>query len=123
MAEVLSNASLPIPRYFFQVLQSTSVKLAISPQPRVMGEFISVQANSQLAVKVEGVIQHGIKPGLFRKIEEVVVTVTSQIQNSSKNKELDNKVVAILVLTVLFNSVFFAEFGTKFGANSSRNPT
>lgn len=71
-----------------------------------MGEFISVQANSQLAVKVEGVIQHGIKPGLFRKIEEVVVTVTSQIQNSSKNKELDNKVVAFLVLTVLFNSVF-----------------
>ncbi|KAJ3665781.1 hypothetical protein Zmor_001256 [Zophobas morio] len=91
ITEVLANGSLPIPRYFFQVLQSTSVKLAISPQPRVMGEFISVQANSQLAVKVEGVIQHGMKPGLFRKIEEVMVTVTSQIQNNSKSKDVDNK--------------------------------
>lgn len=94
---MLSNASIPIPRYYFQILQSTSVKLAISPQPRVMGEFISVQANSQLAVKVEGVIQHGMKPGLFRKIHEVVVTVTSQIQINAKNKDLD-KVGLVLVL-------------------------
>lgn len=74
------------------MLQSTSVKLAISPQPRVMGEFISVQANSQLAVKVEGVIQHGMKAGLFRKIKEVVVTVTSQMQSNSKLKEAEPKV-------------------------------
>ncbi|XP_044259605.1 integrator complex subunit 7 [Tribolium madens] len=99
ICEVLSNASLPIPRYFFQVLQCTSVKLAISPQPRVMGEFISVQANSQLAVKVEGVIQHGMKPGLFRKIEEVIVTVTSQIQNNSKSKDLDKSLEQVAVLT------------------------
>lgn len=92
VVEVLANASLPIPRYFFQVLQSTSVKLAVSPQPRVMGEFISVQAGSQLAVKVEGVIQHGSKPGLFRKIEEVVVTVTSQFQNNPKGKDIETKV-------------------------------
>lgn len=90
--EVLTNASLPIPRYFFQVLQSTSVKLAISPQPRVLGEFISVQAGSQLAVKVEGVIQHGMEPGLFRRIEEVVITVTSQLQTNTKNKDVEPKV-------------------------------
>lgn len=87
------NVSLPIPRFFFQVMQSTSVKLAISPQPRVLGEFISVQSGSQLAVKVEGVIQHGLKPGLFRKVKEVIITVTSQLQNNPKNKDgVDPKV-------------------------------
>lgn len=86
--EVLTIASLPIPRYFFQVLQSTNLKLAISPQPRVMGEFISVQSGSQLAVKVEGIVQHGQHPGLFRQVEGILVTVTSQLQASTKNKEI-----------------------------------
>nr|XP_023026136.1 integrator complex subunit 7 [Leptinotarsa decemlineata] len=111
IVELLANASLPIPKYFFQVLQSTSVKLAISPQPRVLGEFISVQAGSQLAVKVEGVIQHGMKPGLFRRIEEVVITVTSQLQNNPKNKEvLDPKLleqVSVLTQTVTPHKDFF----------------
>lgn len=74
------------------MLQSTSVKLAISPQPRVIGEFISVQSGSQLAVKVEGVIQHGQKPGLFRRVEGVIVSVTSQLQGNTKTKEVDTKV-------------------------------
>lgn len=92
MVEILANASLSFPRFFFQVLQSTSVKLAISPQPRVLGEFISVQAGSQLAVKVEGVLQHGQKPGLFRKVERVAVSVNYQLQANSKSKEVDFKV-------------------------------
>ncbi|KAG5874925.1 hypothetical protein JTB14_019593 [Gonioctena quinquepunctata] len=111
IVELLANASLPIPKYFFQVLQSTSVKLAISPQPRVLGEFISVQAGSQLAVKVEGVIQHGLKPGLFRKIKEVVISVTSQLQNNPKNKEvIDPKLleqVSVLTQTVTPHKDFF----------------
>ncbi|VEN42656.1 unnamed protein product, partial [Callosobruchus maculatus] len=111
ITDLITNASLPIPRYFFQVLQSTSVKLAISPQPRVLGEFISVQAGSQLAVKVEGVVQHGTIPGLFRKIKEVVVTVTSQLQSTQKNKEcLDPKVleqVSVLSQTVTPHKDFF----------------
>ncbi|CAH2002514.1 unnamed protein product [Acanthoscelides obtectus] len=112
IVDLITKASLPVPRYFFQVLQSTSVKLAISPQPRVLGEFISVQAGSQLAVKVEGVVQHGTQPGLFRKIKEVVVTVTSQLQNSQKNKEiLDPKLleqVSVLSQTVTPHNDFFA---------------
>ncbi|GLV38008.1 deflated [Carabus blaptoides fortunei] len=83
--EVLARASLCVPRYFFQVLQSTSVKLAISPQPRVAGEFISVQPGSQLAVKVEGVIQHGKRPGLFRTVNGIIITVTSQLQPTAKS--------------------------------------
>ncbi|XP_030755843.1 integrator complex subunit 7 [Sitophilus oryzae] len=112
IVEILANASLPMPRYFFQILQSTSVKLAISPQPRVMGEFISVQAGSQLAVKVEGVIQHGMKPGLFRRIEQVVITVTSQLQSGVKTKDvIDPKVleqVSVLSQTVSPHKDFFS---------------
>ncbi|XP_044738328.1 integrator complex subunit 7 [Chrysoperla carnea] len=74
---ILANTSLCIPRYFYQVLQSTTVKLSITPQPRVLGESVSVPHGSQLAVKVEGVVQHGGKPGLFRSVKEVIVTVTS----------------------------------------------
>ncbi|KAI4458261.1 c1orf73 protein [Holotrichia oblita] len=110
IVEVLAAASLPIPRFFFQVLQSTSVKLSISPQPRVMGEFISVQSGSQLAVKVEGVIQHGHKPGLFRKVEGVIVTVTSQFQANNKNKDIDLKNIetnSVLCQTVTPHKDFF----------------
>ncbi|XP_050311568.1 integrator complex subunit 7 [Anthonomus grandis grandis] len=111
IVEIIANASLPIPRFFFQILQSTSVKLAISPQPRVMGEFISVQAGSQLAVKVEGVIQHGLKPGLYRRIEQVVISVTSQLQCPAKNKEIDPKIleqVSVLCQTVAPHKDFFS---------------
>ncbi|CAH0553711.1 unnamed protein product [Brassicogethes aeneus] len=111
VVELVANAALPIPRYFFQVLQSTSVKLAISPQPRVLGEFISVQAGSQLAVKVEGVIQHGMKPGMFRRIEEVIITVTSQLQSNTKNKDIENvknvELCSVLTQTVAPHKDFF----------------
>lgn len=97
VVEILANASLSYPRFFFQVLQSTSVKLAISPQPRVLGEFISVQSGSQLAVKVEGVLQHGQRPGIYRKVEGVTVTVTSQLQLNNKSKEIETKVYYYLL--------------------------
>lgn len=112
-AEILANTSLCIPRFFFQVLQSTSVKLAVSPQPRVLGENISVQGGSQLAVKVEGVIQHGKRPGLFRMVNRVIVSVTSQLQ-ARPNVQLDtkmNEAGSMLSQTVTPHRDFFtAEF-------------
>ncbi|XP_022912913.1 integrator complex subunit 7 [Onthophagus taurus] len=90
IANVLSNTTLPIPRFFFQILQSTTIKLSVSPQPRVMGEFISIQFGSQLAVKVEGVVQHAQKPGLFRKVDGVVVSISTQLQTNTKNKDSSN---------------------------------
>ncbi|XP_071785880.1 integrator complex subunit 7-like [Asterias amurensis] len=83
------------PRYFFQALQSTSIKLAISPTPRNAGEPIPLGTDTQLAMKVEGVIQHGSKPGLFRKVCKVKLAVTSSCaaakpSTSSKPNEGDN---------------------------------
>jgi len=48
-----------LPRYFFQSLQVTNIKLAISPQPKVIGEPVTVMPDTQMVLKVEGVIQHG----------------------------------------------------------------
>ncbi|KAK7874523.1 hypothetical protein R5R35_001604 [Gryllus longicercus] len=110
--EILAESSLCVPRYFFQILQSTSVKLAISPQPRVLGEAISVQSGSQLAVKVEGVIQHGKRPGLFRKVNGVVITVTSQLQSRQTHNNHDpknvNDVGSVLTQTVPPHRDFFS---------------
>ncbi|PSN35963.1 hypothetical protein C0J52_21536 [Blattella germanica] len=108
--EILAESSLCLPRYFFQVLQSTSVKLAISPQPRVLGESISVQSGSQLAVKVEGVIQHGKRPGLFRRVGGVVVTVSSQLQARSHNNhdvKISGDAGSVLTQTVAPHRDFF----------------
>ncbi|XP_078085952.1 integrator complex subunit 7 [Mustelus asterias] len=76
----LLKVPLSFQRYFFQKLQSTSIKLALSPSPRTPTEPITVQNNQQLALKVEGVIQHGSKPGFFRKIQAVCLNVSSSLQ-------------------------------------------
>ncbi|XP_060687467.1 integrator complex subunit 7 isoform X2 [Hemiscyllium ocellatum] len=76
----LLKVPLSFQRYFFQKIQSTSIKLALSPSPRTPTEPITVQNNQQLALKVEGVIQHGSKPGFFRKIQAVCLNVSSSLQ-------------------------------------------
>ncbi|XP_030051928.1 integrator complex subunit 7 isoform X1 [Microcaecilia unicolor] len=77
----LLKVPLSFQRYFFQKLQSTSIKLALSPSPRNPAEPIAMQSNQQMALKVEGVIQHGSKPGLFRKIQAVCLNVSSTLQS------------------------------------------
>uniref|UniRef100_A0A9J7XNG5 Integrator complex subunit 7 n=1 Tax=Cyprinus carpio carpio TaxID=630221 RepID=A0A9J7XNG5_CYPCA len=93
---------LSFQRYFFQKLQSTSIKLALSPSPRTPNEPIPVQNNQQLTLKVEGVVQHGSCPGLFRKIQAVCLKVSSTLQTKpasdfkipldSKTNEIEQKV-------------------------------
>lgn len=51
--------------------------MAVTPQPRANGEYITVTSGQQLAVKVEGVIQHGSRAGLFRSVERVTITLTT----------------------------------------------
>ncbi|NXX21616.1 INT7 protein, partial [Podargus strigoides] len=79
----LLKVPLSFQRYFFQKLQSTSIKLALSPSARSSSDPIAVQNNQQLALKVEGVVQHGSKPGLFRKIQSVCLNVSSVLQSKS----------------------------------------
>lgn len=77
--EMALKSPICIPRFFFQVQQNTSIKLSMSPFP-VAGEAILVQPGHNLVVKVEGVIQNsGAKPCLYRSIESVQLTLTSQL--------------------------------------------
>uniref|UniRef100_I3JFF9 Integrator complex subunit 7 n=1 Tax=Oreochromis niloticus TaxID=8128 RepID=I3JFF9_ORENI len=57
--------------------------LALSPSPRTPSEPIPVQNTQQLTLKVEGVVQHGSTPGLFRKIQSVCLNVTSVLQSKT----------------------------------------
>lgn len=68
---------LPVPRYFFQTLQTTSIKLSVGPQPKVVGEPVSVPQGSQLALKVEGVLRHGKRASLFRSVDAICVTIST----------------------------------------------
>ncbi|KAI3364196.1 hypothetical protein L3Q82_011015 [Scortum barcoo] len=96
----LLKVPLSFQRYFFQKLQSTSIKLChqlnlhtvqrnsrqprpLSFPPRTPSEPIPVQNNQQLTLKVEGVVQHGSTPGLFRKIQSVCLNVTSVLQSKT----------------------------------------
>ncbi|XP_067645572.1 integrator complex subunit 7 [Eurosta solidaginis] len=78
--ELITKTPLCLPRYFFQVLQSTQIKLSVSPQPRSPGEPVLVQSGSNLVIKVEGVIQHyGKRRSMYRSVDAVQLTLTSQL--------------------------------------------
>ncbi|XP_046632176.1 integrator complex subunit 7-like [Daphnia pulicaria] len=63
--KLLIETPLCFPRFMLQTLQTTSIKLAVSPQPRVAGEAITTTIGSQLAVKVVGIVQVTSSPRYF----------------------------------------------------------
>ncbi|XP_017081298.1 integrator complex subunit 7 [Drosophila eugracilis] len=78
--EIITLTPLCLPRYFFQILQSTQIKLSVSPQPRSATEPVNVQSGSNLVIKVEGVLQHFSKQKKhFRRVESVQLSLTSQL--------------------------------------------
>lgn len=95
--EILLQTPICVPRFFFQVLQNTSIKLSISPQPRVSGDPVTVQPGSSLVIKVEGVIQHyGKSPSLFRSIDSIQLTLTSQlISTKSTDFKMLNETITL----------------------------
>ncbi|GAB6026056.1 hypothetical protein CHUAL_012262 [Chamberlinius hualienensis] len=80
MSQILTEVSICYPRFFFQSLQSTNIKLAISPQPRVAGEPILIQNGAHLVLKVEGIVQHVSRTRQFRAVRSIVINATSQPQ-------------------------------------------
>lgn len=88
----LSLLKLPFtfPRYFFQALQSTTIKLALSPPPKSSGEPTLLSTDTQLVMKIEGVIQHGPKPGLFRKVAQVCLVVSASCSTKTAPKSQES---------------------------------
>ncbi|KAI5939746.1 Integrator complex subunit 7 [Manis javanica] len=122
----LLKVPLSFQRYFFQKLQSTSIKLALSPSPRNPAEPIAVQNNQQLALKVEGVVQHGSKPGLFRKIQSVCLNVSSTLQSKSGQDykiPLDNMTNEMEQRVEPHNDYFSTQFLLNFAILGTHNIT
>ena len=71
------------PRFSFQ--------LAISPSQAINNEPHSVSVESQMALKVEGVICHGKDPQVFRKIKFVKLLV--EISSEERRESTDVKVL------------------------------
>ncbi|XP_075781263.1 integrator complex subunit 7 isoform X2 [Pelodiscus sinensis] len=122
----LLKVPLSFQRYFFQKLQSTSIKLALSPSPRNPAEPIAVQNNQQLALKVEGVVQHGSKPGLFRKIQSVCLNVSSTLQSKSGQDykiPIDNMINEMEQRVEPHNDYFSTQFLLNFAILGTHNIT
>jgi hypothetical protein len=72
-----TTSSVVSPRPLFQ--------LAISPQAKSNMDPIPIHYDTQLTLSVEGIIQHGGKAGLFRKVKAVQVAVKSSLTTRSQS--------------------------------------
>lgn len=116
-ASLLVTTPMCFPRYFFQTLQSTTITLAVSPQPRVNGEPITVNMGSNFVVKVEGVVQHGTK-SKFRKVDGIQLTIMSQLVTRNQDTRPTEGNI-MLTQTVKPHKDFFAsEFCLSFNQGS-----
>ncbi|KAH9499613.1 Integrator complex subunit 7 [Bulinus truncatus] len=116
------RASPSFPRFFFQTLQNTVVKLAVSPQRSANQEPILLRADTHLSFKVEGVVQRGERPDLYRKVSSVVISVNTSLvsrSNITSSNIKGNETVSInLSQTVQpHNDYFSTSFVLPFSVN------
>ena len=76
----ITSHPFPYPRFFYQSLQQTKIKLQVTPQSKTSGEPVAVNTSQFLAVKVEGVIKRTGVLDRDRKVAGVVVQLGSSIQ-------------------------------------------
>ncbi|XP_047343602.1 integrator complex subunit 7 isoform X3 [Vespa velutina] len=110
------NMRLPIPRYFFQALQATSVKLSVSPQPRVLGEPVSVPQGSQLALKVEGVLRHGRRASLYRSVSAVCISISTTPPSKINSDQKDTNMNELHQTVTPHRDFFACEFLLSLGS-------
>ena len=90
VVNLLVTCQMGLPRFFFQSLQQTSLKLAVTPQPRSGNEPIGVSNSQHMAIKVEGVITTATSLSKsLRTVKSIKLILTSQLQNPSA-KALQN---------------------------------
>ena len=119
VVDLLTAHPLPYPRFFYQSLQQTRLKLAVSPQPRTQGEPVAVNTSQYMAVKVEGVIQRRAAHRGGRQVAGVTVQLDSALQRSQDGKAREGKVetsVALQQEVEPHNDFFTAQFLVPFPA-------
>ncbi|KAL9954770.1 hypothetical protein ACROYT_G042345 [Oculina patagonica] len=115
------------PKYFFSSQQATFIKLALSPSARSPSEPISVTLDTQFVLKVEGVIDHGQQPGLFRDVQSVCLSVTWRAEEK-KQQPLDGKasresVTSLEQTVVPHHDYFSAQFLLSFNSPTVHHVT
>lgn len=96
------------PRYFFQPLQSTQIKLAITPQPSGSSGTISLLINQNLVLKVEGLIQNLSKSLIvIRNIAKILISIALTPVKQTLNGDMNYFVQSIAIPD---NNYFKAEF-------------
>ena len=122
MAEMLAAEQLCLPRFFFQSLQTTSIKLAVTPQPRGNDPTINVNSSQHLAIKVEGVITSTPTAGMgsssqavggpttFRKIDSIKLTLNSTLQAALPTKQVKP---GLPTSAIFFLYAFSSFYGTE----------
>lgn len=106
------------PKYFFCSQQATFIKLALSPSARSPSEPILVTLETQFVLKVEGVIDHGQQPGLYRDVQSICLSVTWRAEDK-KQQVLDGKssrdsVTSLEQTVVPHHDYFSAQFLLSF---------
>jgi len=85
---LINSCPLPYPRFFFQSLQETKLKLSVSPHSRSAGielQPVSVKTSELLAVKVEGVIERtGIHTKQSREVRSVCIELETLLNNKTQ---------------------------------------
>ena len=90
LSHVILKVPLCIPRLFFQCVQATCIKLAVSPQPKSAGDLLTITTNSNFTLKTEGVIVSGKKSPIVRKVAKVMLNVTTSVLQSKQLNEFGN---------------------------------
>lgn len=97
------------PRYFFQPLQMTQIKLAITPQPSSTSNYI---LNHNLVLKVEGLIENlSKKDTMIRQVSKVVISVSMILQKATGNSTLElNTTIFVQSTATPHNNYFKTDF-------------
>jgi len=112
---------IPYPAYFFRSLQLTSIKLAVSPSSKSIHEPVHVNLDTQLALKVEGLIEEHGKSGFFRKVHSACITIKVKASGGAKTNSSDTKPKVPTSITLqdivqphneYFSSQFLVSFNT-----------
>uniref|UniRef100_H2ZCL7 Integrator complex subunit 7 n=1 Tax=Ciona savignyi TaxID=51511 RepID=H2ZCL7_CIOSA len=105
------SVPLSFPRYFYQSLQTTSIKLAISPSQRGSSGPVNIEINQQLTLKVEGVVQHVNSSDTRRKFREVArVKLTLRKVKQGQAKVPNTKVGEFVQTVIPRNDYFSTQF-------------
>uniref|UniRef100_A0A8D8XVY1 Integrator complex subunit 7 n=1 Tax=Cacopsylla melanoneura TaxID=428564 RepID=A0A8D8XVY1_9HEMI len=124
--QILMDTPMCFPRFIFQSLQSTQIKLSIQPERKfnTQGtETVTIQNSHELIIKVEGVIEKMSRVPQFRSIKNVRIHLNSQLLMRSvhdASKLPDASAVKALKQEVpAHNDFFTAEFLLSFQIGGS----